>query len=297
MVREKYIFIDFLIVKLHQIDSKRTTFYKRKQFVPGKSSMICSKHFSNQDFNESDLLREKLMPDTKVVVSLKPRVFPTIFSTQKNISFASTSSDSNRQERMSRKREKDIVLELLKTSTPKKKKDNDVHDEVFDDENVNDDSHSSLISLCSKQSYDDTDNNKGIQCEIGNEIYRSQDSADYDTSFNYLSDGNSSSEDDTDVKFKDSESMTDININACFIVFWESLLILFKSCNICSGKIIKLKHFVQGAFLSVNTNCEEGHLYEWNSQKKKWNTSRGKYFNRCFLDTIWYFIRSNDSFL
>lgn len=55
--------------------------------------MICSKHFSNEDFNESDLLREKLMPDTKVVVRLKPRVFPTIFSSQKNISFASTSSD------------------------------------------------------------------------------------------------------------------------------------------------------------------------------------------------------------
>lgn len=108
--------------------------------------MICSKHFSNEDFNESDLLREKLMPDTKVVVRLKPRVFPTIFSSQKNISFASTSSDSNRQKRMSRKKEKDIVLQLLKTSTSKKKKD-DVHDEVFNDENINDDLHSSLISL------------------------------------------------------------------------------------------------------------------------------------------------------
>jgi len=61
------------------------------------------------------------MPDTKVVLRLNP-VFPTIFSTQKNISFASTSSDLNRQERMSRKREKYIVLELLKTSTQKKKK-------------------------------------------------------------------------------------------------------------------------------------------------------------------------------
>ncbi|KAL4088763.1 hypothetical protein QTP88_023847 [Uroleucon formosanum] len=170
------------------------------------------------------------MSDTKVVVRLKPRVFPTIFSIQKSISFTSTSSDSNRQERMSRKREKDIVLKLLKTSTPKKRKDNDVHDEVFDDENVNDDLYSN--------------------------------SADYDTSFIYLSNGNSSSEKDIDVKFKDSESMTDTSINACFIIFWESLLILFKSCNICSGKIIKYKHFVQGAFLSVNTTCEEGHLYQ-----------------------------------
>jgi len=84
--------------------------------------MICSKHFSNEDFNESDLLREKLMPDTKVVVRLKPRVVPTIFSTQNDISLALTSSDSNRQERMSRKREKVIVKELLRTSTPKKKK-------------------------------------------------------------------------------------------------------------------------------------------------------------------------------
>jgi len=133
-----------------------------------------------------------------------------------------------------------------------------------------------LISVCSRQSYDDTVNDKGIQCEIGNEIYRCQDSADdYDKSFNYLSDENSSSEDDTDVKFKNNESMIDIRTNACFIVFWESLLILFKSCNICSGKIIKLKHFVQGAFLSVNTICEEGHLYQWSSQNKNGTRPEG----------------------
>lgn len=49
-----------------------------KNFVPGKSSMICSKHF-----NEADLMRKKLMPDTKVVVRLKPSVFPTIFTAAK----------------------------------------------------------------------------------------------------------------------------------------------------------------------------------------------------------------------
>ncbi|XP_050064701.1 uncharacterized protein LOC114122846 [Aphis gossypii] len=234
--------------------------------------MICSKHFSNEDFNESDLLREKLMPDTKVVVRLKPRVVPTIFSTQNDISLASTSSDSNRQERMSRKREKEIVKELLRTSTPKKKKGG--NDEVFVDENVDvTDINSSLMSLSPRQSYDDTVNDKGIQCEIGNEIYRCLGTIYYDTSFNYLSDENSSSEDDTNDK--DSESMIDTSMNECFIVFWESLLVLFKSCNICSGKIIKLKHFVQGAFLSINTICEEGHLYQWSSQKKNGTRPEG----------------------
>lgn len=98
-----------------------------------------------------------------------------------------------------------------------------------------------MISVCSRQSYDDTVNDKGIQCVIGNEIYRCQDSAgDYYKSFNYLSDEDSSSENDTDVKFKNNESMIDISTNTCFIVFWESLLILFKSCKICSGQIIKL---------------------------------------------------------
>jgi len=244
---------------------KWTPFCKRKQFVPGKSLMVCSKHFSNEDFNESDLLREKLMPDTKVVVRLKSRIFSTIFSTQNDISLASTSSDSNRQERMSRKREKEIVKELLKTSSPKKK-DIIIHGEVFNDENVDiTDINSSLIPLSSRRSNDDTVNDKGIQCEIGNEIYRCQDSFNYDTSFNYLSDDNSSSEDDTNNK--DNESMIDTSLNACFTVFWQSLFILFKSCNVCSGKIIKLKHFVQGAFLSINTICE-GHLYQWNSQNK-----------------------------
>lgn len=49
---------------------KWATFCKRKQCVLRKLSMIYSKHFSNEDFNESYLLREKLMPDTKVVVRL-----------------------------------------------------------------------------------------------------------------------------------------------------------------------------------------------------------------------------------
>lgn len=42
--------------------------------------MICSKHFCGEDFNESDLLRMQLMPDTKGVVKFKFVVYPTIFS-------------------------------------------------------------------------------------------------------------------------------------------------------------------------------------------------------------------------
>ncbi|KAL4126059.1 hypothetical protein QTP88_010290 [Uroleucon formosanum] len=227
---------------------KWTTFCKRKQFVPGKSSKICSKHFSNEDFNESDLLREKLMPDTKVVVRLKPRVVPTIFSTQNDISLASTSSDSNRQERMSRKRKKEIVKELLKT-------------------NIN----SSLMSLSPRQSYDDTVNDKGIQCEIGNDIYRCLDTIDYDTSFNYLSDENSSSEDDTNDK--DSESMIDTSMNECFIVFWESLLVLFKSCNICSV----IRNYTEPVINAIWSEHKKSNFLKLKSSDKIWLASDGQF--------------------
>jgi len=53
-------------------------FCKRKNFKPSKNSRLCSKHFKLEDFNQSDVLREKLMPDTKVRINLNSGVIPTI---------------------------------------------------------------------------------------------------------------------------------------------------------------------------------------------------------------------------
>lgn len=44
--------------------------------------ITCSSHFKSDVFNESGVLHEKLMPDTKVVIRLKANVFPTIYKTK-----------------------------------------------------------------------------------------------------------------------------------------------------------------------------------------------------------------------
>jgi hypothetical protein len=41
---------------------------------------LCSKHFKLEDFNQSDVFREKLMPDTKVRINLNSGVIPTLRS-------------------------------------------------------------------------------------------------------------------------------------------------------------------------------------------------------------------------
>ena len=38
-------------------------FCKRKYFTPTRNSRLCSKHFKFEDFNHSDIMKNKLMPD------------------------------------------------------------------------------------------------------------------------------------------------------------------------------------------------------------------------------------------
>jgi len=46
---------------------------------------LCSKHFKLEDFNQSDVLREKLMPDTKVRINLNSGIIPIIRSEKMNL--------------------------------------------------------------------------------------------------------------------------------------------------------------------------------------------------------------------
>ncbi|CAI6376817.1 unnamed protein product [Macrosiphum euphorbiae] len=94
---------------------KWSDFCKRKNFVPGKSAVICSKHFNENDLNQSDLLRQKLMPNSKVLVHLNAGVFPTIFSQQ------GSNQTLNHSQRSSRTKLQNMVNSVTaKTSTPKK---------------------------------------------------------------------------------------------------------------------------------------------------------------------------------
>jgi len=74
----------------------------------------------SDDFNESDVLRKQLMPDTKVVIRLKSNVFPTIYKTKSDDPTLTLPSTS-RCERQNRKRENQFISTSFKSNTPVKK--------------------------------------------------------------------------------------------------------------------------------------------------------------------------------
>lgn len=76
--------------------------------------------------------------------------------------------------------------------------------------------------------------------------------------------------DETDTHVEDYNLISKANVDndTCFIFFWENILCLFKFCQECSTRNISMKHYVQGALLSITTVGEEGHTVQWTSQKK-----------------------------
>jgi len=93
-------------------------FCKRKYFTPTTNSRLCSKHFKFKDFNQSDIMKSKLMPDLKVRINLNPNVVPTIRSSTTD----NSSTLSERNQRADHRKFSQFTSELLTTSTPKKVK-------------------------------------------------------------------------------------------------------------------------------------------------------------------------------
>ena len=131
--QKKYIILHFLKEKNLLNDLKNGVIsVKEKKFVSGKSAVMCSKHFNKNDLNQSDLLRQKLMPNSKVLVHLNAGVFPTIFSQQ------GSNQTLNRSQRSSRKKLQNMVNSVTaKTSTPKKNNNSCNNIETYIYQNVN----------------------------------------------------------------------------------------------------------------------------------------------------------------
>jgi len=237
-------------------------FCKRKNFKPSKTSRLCSKHFKLEDFNQSDVLREKLMPDTKVRINLNSGVIPTLRSEKIDL------LPSKRDLRVKRRYYTETAS-LIPSSTPEKsmlvEKYNGIN---FSDTSLDIDILEELINP----------NDKSVQCEIGKDIYTNLEVND-DLSFDFLSessDESCSSDSEADINCSSSKKNNRLSLTAknnfendsCFIVFWNCLLELFTHCRQCSGKVTSKQHFIQGALLSVSTLCENGHRLQWYSQPK-----------------------------
>lgn len=56
---------------------------KREKFVPTKHSVVCSDHFTENDYDQSSILKKKLMPSCKHKLKLKEDAIPSLKLTGK----------------------------------------------------------------------------------------------------------------------------------------------------------------------------------------------------------------------
>ncbi|KAF0694399.1 THAP domain-containing protein 2-like, partial [Aphis craccivora] len=139
---------------------KWENFCKRKNFKPSAGSVICSKHFLPLDFNQLDVLKRQLMPESKFIIRLNPNAVPSIQISTNN----SKISTNPRQESLHilKKRQTEIIDDMINTSTPKKKmtKKSSCFEEIDDISAIKEPEVNNKIKKTSET---------GIQCELGNE--------------------------------------------------------------------------------------------------------------------------------
>ena len=116
---------------------------------------------------------------------------------------------------------------------------------------------------------------KSIQCNIqkDTEIYASQNEMSV-----YSDESDNESIDDMDSSFvlpeSDSNSCSDFDSNdnkndtrsTAFIVFWSSLVILFRNRFTCFDKSLKITRKFHGSLLIIMMTCFNGHKNIWRSQ-------------------------------
>ena len=74
----------------------------------------------------------------------------------------------------------------------------------------------------------------------------------------------------------DSSDNKDGTKSTASVVFWSSLIILFRKCFTCSDKSVKITCKVRGSLLIIMMTCSNGHKNTWRSQPSVNHQSLGK---------------------
>lgn len=189
---------DFQIVKSHQ--TQKMGWFDKKNFKPSENSRLCSKHFKLEDFNQPDILREKLMPVTKVRINLSFGVIPTIKSETVELLPNKRDLKANRKHYIQTK-------SLISTNTLKISMQVENYDEI----NFND---ISLVTDILEERINA--NNKSIQCDIEKESYTKLEFND-DLLFDMLlefSDESCFSDSEADIKYGSSSQNNKFSLSA-----------------------------------------------------------------------------------
>lgn len=216
------------------------------------------------------------MPNVKVKVKLNTNAVPTV---PQNIPCCtSNSSNLSEREKRKRKKEKKEIISSIMTSTPKKLKPSfrsfeNSECKSSDDDDDDDVEGGNLVAITNESFVVGKQNEIGIQCKLGSEVLKCH----HDLSLNLSLDEFSTSEDESfDVYDEDIEVLQtgknairkskEIENDSCYIVFWESLSILFTRCHYCNAKVGNIHNYTKGAMLAVQTICENRHIFKWTSQ-------------------------------
>jgi hypothetical protein len=280
----------------------------RKSFIPTKRTSVCSAHFLEDDFELRSRLKRQLMGDAagRSVAILKKSAVPTLLLT--GASKSNVPSPPKKRERSMFLRNKamtelldhipeDLSMQIASTSKSKPKKcakpvaaastsqapsgnrkRKNVQDHDADD-----------ASMCIQFSREIS-----TQCELGVETLRSTsheeqernetDSSDsepephdFDESFrlNSHDEDSETTDSETESTATDDERERGSDASNVFLIFWNSLSLLFAVCHICGGPVGEMIKKCRGSMVTIKTICSVGHNYTWMSQPKRRNIALG----------------------
>lgn len=231
--------------KNRRLYNKWVSCMKRKNFVPTKNSRVCGKHFKEDDFNESDILKIRILKDEKFrCPRLKDNAVPSKFL----VGSKEIPSPKKRKSNYFKKRE---VLELIDNSITDSKQEREA------------------TQVCECM-HVELKTDAEIQCEIGTEIYRAANSA----YMNYIDEHDTSDEKVEDyvpdeiTSEREEDGIENINLSEKYsfvFVCVSALLTLFSICHTCGAPVNERKVETRGVMLRIKTHCVDGHTYEWSS--------------------------------
>lgn len=231
--------------------AKWLEYCKRKAFNPTSNSRVCSKHFKKSDFDESQLLKLKLMPNEKLI---GPRLnkhaipsakllasAPTVDAVDNQPGSSHKSSKRSRKRRCEAKRRKEHTTEETQVRN--------VKIEAIMLPNFNE---SELVCELKSEMFQDNSENEVLNNSFCREITRSTDS-----------------EVDNSDGMHSNDQKNEIIDEEYSLVAWSCLRQLFEICNACSERVNNIRRYIEGTVVCVKTTCDCGESRVWCSQPIK----------------------------
>ena len=241
----------------------------RKKFTPSKHSTICSRHFKESDFDNSQLLKIRLMPNFRVGgPKLNPGSVPSVPRDTDN---PPPKKSCDREERFKKKHQKEVIECLLSepsTSTQTVEDPDEPEEQAF-----------SAFECSANDSFVSSDNeegnNKSVQCELGKEVFRLETKENIDLNESFYEPQSDALSSDSDYSDSEPENPRDDIKHSKnsrnfenFFISWDCISQFFQKCSVCCEKITNLTKSVYGTALVVKTECEKcGRKESWTSQR------------------------------